>query len=202
MNQRARRGGLEVTQAADGKWHGWLDLGQDSNTGSRRRKHVAHPNRRIAQARLELMQRQLVRRGADFVAAPKPKSVAEWFERWLDEDVRWRGPSRIKAARERAVRESIGPVLGATRLSRLMQADVVALLEGLPSYEAKRNCLETVFTALEAARDCGFVDLNVAIDISVGRLTTSRFDMDDQFLIVQVVDPGTVHVHVEEWWAR
>lgn len=192
MTSRAPNGHSKVTKGKDGKWHGWLDFGTDPQTGRRRRKHVAHQSRVVAEQRLQDSRQQLDRRGATFLATPKPKTVAQWLKRWLAEEVRQIRTPFVRAEHREYVKDWLMPHLGEMRLSRLSRDDIVELVEQLPTLAMKAGCLDTVFLALRHAEDRGYVDGNVAQELRVEPILPSWLaepdDPDDE----TPFDPGQV----------
>lgn len=167
MSTQSPYGYSPVRKGADGRWHGWLDVGTDSLTGRRQRKHVAHESPQVAQKRLDVLRRQLLLRGPEFFGISKPKTVAGWLTRWLAEEVRWMRSPFVRAQHRQYVDDWVMPFLGSSRLSRLSSEEVAAFLERLPALREKRDCLATLRLALGHAEERGYVDVNVADELVV-----------------------------------
>jgi hypothetical protein len=136
---------------------------------------------------------KLITRGPDFILTPKPRTLADWLDRWLANDVRDIRLPWVRAEHTRQVEELIKPRLGKLRLSQLSEERIVTLLESLSDYDEKTSCLDTLIDALNAAWRRGYTDANGALGIQVDRTRSIYVDEgdidEDEY---EQPDPGVV----------
>ncbi len=148
MAQRRRgRGEGSIYQRSDGRWCGALTIGA-TETGRPRRKVVYGRTRReVAEKLVEL---QTDPRGQQ-VSASSNIRLAEFMERWLENDVRQSRRATTVEGYERMVHDHINPRIGGIRLKALTSLNVEAWLADLGRSGLGASRRYRVFTVLRLA---------------------------------------------------
>jgi integrase len=132
MATRRAHGEGSIFQAADGRWHGMVDLPPGPN-GQRRRRKVTGHNRKEVAAKLEQARREV----AAGVVVDKRLTVGDYLADWLDrreqaDDVT---PATIRNYRD-VTRLYLTPAIGTVKLDALTPQQVeqmtAAMMKGAP----------------------------------------------------------------------
>lgn len=166
-SKRSAAGESSIHKSADGKWHGYVSMGQKDN-GRRDRRHVAGVKRADVVAKVRALEKKRDE-GVVLAAGTGAQTVGQWLDHW----VAVIAPVRVRASTlegyESKVRRHLQPGLGHHRLERLQPEHLESfyaakLAEGLSAGTVV--LLHRILSrALKVATDRGRVARNVAKNV-------------------------------------
>lgn len=162
MTGRASWGESSIHQAEDGRWHGYVSMG-NGHDGGRDRRHVSGKRRTDVVRKVRALEE--ARDAGTALAAGKAPTVAEWLDQWITTIANRRLKPPIESYQSQITNHLV-PLLGHHRLDRLQPehlerawADLEA--QGLSAATALLNH-RVLSRALKVAMQRGRVARNVA----------------------------------------
>ena len=163
MTGRASFGESSIHQAEDGRWHGYVSMG-NGHDGGRDRRHVSGKRRTDVVRKVRALEE--ARHASTALAAGKAPTVAEWLDQWITTIANRRLKPRTVESYQSQITNHLVPLLGHHRLDRLQPehlerawADLEA--QGLSAATALLNH-RVLSRALKVAMQRGRVARNVA----------------------------------------
>src|SRR3954471_21985064 len=115
MAGRASNGESTIYKGADGRWHGYVSVGEKPRGGLARR-HVTGGSRGVVADKVRELERK---RDSGTVTETSTPTVAAWLEHWLTNIAPRRVRQRTVESYEWSVRKHLIPAIGRHRLDRL-----------------------------------------------------------------------------------
>jgi integrase len=164
-------------QDENGRWHGFVSLGEDEN-GKRVRRHVSRSTRQETIDRMnELRAEAAGKHEAERAVAAG--TVANWLDEWLNEHVASYAKPSTWTNYEGAIRRSIVPVIGSVQLARLTERQVEKVIELVATASGKQMVLKTLKTALAEAWRRRLINENVSLRVKIRRAPSVFSDEED-----------------------
>jgi integrase len=127
-DRKRASGESSIYRDDDGRWHGFVSMGQKEN-GRRDRRHVSGAKRADVVAKVRAIE---AKRDAGMVdAAGRAPTVGEWLDHWLDNIASRKVRARTLESYRSTVRLHLRPGIGHHRLDRLQPEHLERLYAGL-----------------------------------------------------------------------
>lgn len=162
MGGRAGNGESSVQRDENGRWHGYVSLGNGAD-GRRDRRHVSGAKRAEVVAMVRALEAQ--RAAGTVTTAGRPPTVAEWLEHWLSTIATRRVRYSTLTGYRGYIRNRIVPAIGHLRLDRLQPEHVEQMYVELEAAGLAAasilQCHRILSRALKVALQRGRVGRNV-----------------------------------------
>ncbi|MDU0347576.1 N-terminal phage integrase SAM-like domain-containing protein, partial [Actinomyces sp. MRS3W] len=146
---RGKGEGSIYREKSSGLWAASIALPADPVTGRRRRKTIRAKTKTEAVRKMRAAQLELARTGD--LTTGRPLTLAEWLNRWIDQDVAPRRKPSTTADYRSIIRVHITPAIGSRPIDRLTAADVRALHARIAATGASTSTAAKVHRVLRAA---------------------------------------------------
>ncbi|WP_168708075.1 tyrosine-type recombinase/integrase [Actinomyces procaprae] len=143
------KGEGSIYKEASGLWAAVIPLPPDPVTGKRRRKYVRAKSKAEAVRKMRAAQLELARTGD--ISTGRGLTLAEWLDRWIEQDVAPRRKPATTADYKSVIRVHINPAIGSRRVDQLTAADVRALHARIAAAGASTSTAAKVHRVLRAA---------------------------------------------------
>lgn len=197
---RASGEGSLLFNEADGRWHGWVDMGIGVG-GKRDRRHVAAPNQADV---VKKMRALATKRDAGVVpSADRSPTLAEWLAYYLNNIAARRVRPSTLASYRWIVDKRVVPLLGHHRLDRLqpehIEALYTALLEDGLSPSSVLHVHRVLSRALKIAWQRGRVARNVCQFVDAPSVSRVEIEPLTQAEARAILETSKGHRNAARW---